>query len=211
MASEVDICNLALAQLGDSATIASIDPPEGSAQAEHCAKFYPVARDLMLQSHQWNFATKRGVLALLGKAPIGWEFSYAMPNDCLTVLAVQMVDAADNYRQEEYVVETNAQGQQVIYTNVENAIIRYVARIKDTTKFSPLFTTALAWQLSGMLAGPIIKGDAGASQAQRCIQMAGAYLAEAKTADSNQRHLELQANPHWLEGRGASVPKGWAR
>ena len=40
MASEVEICNLALARLGDAATVVSIDPPEGSAQAEHCAMFY---------------------------------------------------------------------------------------------------------------------------------------------------------------------------
>ena len=33
MASEVDICNLALAHLGDAATVSSINPPEGSIQA----------------------------------------------------------------------------------------------------------------------------------------------------------------------------------
>ena len=48
MPSEVDICNLALGHLGDSATVATIDPPEGSAQAEHCARFYPIARDARL-------------------------------------------------------------------------------------------------------------------------------------------------------------------
>ena len=36
MASDVQICNIALAHLGDTATVASINPPEGSAQAEHC-------------------------------------------------------------------------------------------------------------------------------------------------------------------------------
>lgn len=51
MASEVDICNLALARLGDNATVASIDPPEGSAQAEHCARFYAIARDSLLEMH----------------------------------------------------------------------------------------------------------------------------------------------------------------
>ena len=45
MASDVDVCNLALAHLGDEATVASISPPEGSAQAGHCARFYPMARD----------------------------------------------------------------------------------------------------------------------------------------------------------------------
>lgn len=62
MPSAVTICNLALAHLGDSATVSSIDPPEGSAQAEHCARFYPVALGLLLEAHPWNFATKRSRL-----------------------------------------------------------------------------------------------------------------------------------------------------
>ena len=63
MASEVEICNLALAHLGDEATVASIDPPEGSAQAEHCQRFYPVSRNSLLEMHDWAFATKRATLA----------------------------------------------------------------------------------------------------------------------------------------------------
>ena len=59
MATEIDICNLALAHLGDDATIASIKPPEGSAQAEHAARYYPIARNSLLESHTWNFAAKR--------------------------------------------------------------------------------------------------------------------------------------------------------
>ena len=54
MASEIAICNLALSHLGDAANIASIDPPEGSAQAEHCATFYPIARDSLLEMHDWG-------------------------------------------------------------------------------------------------------------------------------------------------------------
>ena len=65
MASEVDICNLALGHLGDNATVSSISPPEGSAQAEHCARFYPLARDALLEMGYWNFAMRRVALAQL--------------------------------------------------------------------------------------------------------------------------------------------------
>ena len=37
-----------LGHIGDAATVSSINPPEGSAQAEHCARFYPIARDALL-------------------------------------------------------------------------------------------------------------------------------------------------------------------
>ena len=42
MFSVVEICNLALSHLGDRATVVSIDPPEGSAQAEHCKTYWPL-------------------------------------------------------------------------------------------------------------------------------------------------------------------------
>ena len=83
MASEVDICNLALARLGDNATVASIDPPEGSAQAEHCARFYAIARDSLLEMHAWKFATRRVQLAKLTVPSWDWSFAYAEPTGAL--------------------------------------------------------------------------------------------------------------------------------
>ena len=65
MASEVDICNVALGHLGDEAAISAIDPPDGSVQASHCARIYPMARDELIEMHNWRFAVKRKALALL--------------------------------------------------------------------------------------------------------------------------------------------------
>lgn len=63
MASEVEISNLALSRIGDSATVSSINPPEGSAQAEHCQRFYPIARNSLLEMHAWSFCDRRIQLA----------------------------------------------------------------------------------------------------------------------------------------------------
>ena len=65
MASAVEICNLALSFLGDTGSIASIDPPESPAQAKMCAIYYPIAKSAMLEMHDWSFATKRQLLAKL--------------------------------------------------------------------------------------------------------------------------------------------------
>ena len=88
MSSVVDIVNLALSHLGDTATVASIDPPEGSAQAEHAARFFPFALAAMLEGHPWSFATKRAILAPLNTAPNGWAYAYGVPADALRVLGV---------------------------------------------------------------------------------------------------------------------------
>lgn len=85
----VDICNLALSYLGDAATVASIDPPDGSAQAQHCARFYPIALNSMLESHQWSFATQRAFLAQSGTMYYNtWLYTYSVPAGATEVISV---------------------------------------------------------------------------------------------------------------------------
>ena len=222
MASDVDICNLALGHLGDTATVTSIDPPEGSAQSEHCARFYPMARDSLLEAHMWGFATKRTTLALLGSAWPEWAYCYALPSDVLGIIAVLEQNAADDYSvpipqpysqigtvntgqglytPQPFSVETLDDGTSVIYTNVENAVMRYTAKVTDTTKFSPLFVDALSWYLASYLAGPIIKGDQGAAEAKRCAQMFSAVFGKATASDANQRRTKVAQSVPWMTSR----------
>jgi hypothetical protein len=211
VASEVDICNLALGHIGDSATVSSINPPEGSAQAEHCSRFYPIARDALLEMHPWGFATKRINLALLTSGYPEWEYCYAMPADALNVLAVLPSDATDDYTSpatsggiyspQPFNVETTDGGVNVIYTDQPNAALRYSGLVTDTTKFGPLFTTSLSWLLASYLAGPVIKGDAGTAQAQRCMKMFQILYAQATVSDANQRRNTLTQSVGWIAGR----------
>ena len=226
MASEVDICNLALGHLGDNATVTSINPPEGSAQAEHCARFYPIARDSLLEMHFWNFCMRRINLAALEATWPEWKYAYAVPNDALNIIAVMPPDANDDYATrfvptdtpqfahnispviaagryspQPFTVEVLADGNHVLYTNQEKAMLRYTAYVRDTTVFSPLFTMALSWHLASMLAGPIIKGDAGAAEAKRCTQMAMGYVSQAEVSDANQRRNTMEHIVPWTAGR----------
>lgn len=96
MSSDVDICNLALARLGDDATVSSLTPPEGSIQAERCSRFYPIARNSVLEMNSWAFATRRGQLAQLTQSSNQWLYTYAIPSQCLNVLAVIDPNANDD-------------------------------------------------------------------------------------------------------------------
>lgn len=200
MASEVDICNLALARLGDNATVASIDPPEGSAQAEHCARFYAVARDSLLEMHAWKFATRRVLLAKLTVESWDWSFAYAEPAGALKLLGV-LSATASNDDETLYEAESAANGAAIILTNQEGASLRFVARVTDTTKFSPLFVDALAWLLASYLAGPVLKGDAGAAMAKACLQSFMLAFSNARVSDANQRKVRPEHTPAWIAGR----------
>lgn len=201
MASEVDICNLALARLGDNATVASIDPPEGSAQAEHCARFYAVARDSLLEMHAWKFATRRVLLAKLTVESWDWSFAYAEPAGALKLLGVLSATASNDDETQPYEAESAANGAAIILTNQEGASLRFVARVTDTTKFSPLFVDALAWLLASYLAGPVLKGDAGAAMAKACLQSFMLAFSNARVSDANQRKVRPEHTPAWIAGR----------
>lgn len=216
----VAICNLALSNIGESAKITSIDPPDGSAQATHCARFYPIARDSLLEMKQWSFANRRVALVSVDHDLEEWDYAYALPSDVLSVTSVQGLENADDYAYrygtpldtypgavvgkytpQPYAIEQDADGNRVLYTDVENAVIRYTAKITDTAHFPSLFKMALSWHLAGMLAGPIIKGDQGAAEAKRCQMMMAQFLGRAETSDANQRKINPEHYVSWIQNR----------
>tara|TARA_B100000575_G_scaffold95779_1_gene76336 strand:+ start:1123 stop:1791 length:669 start_codon:yes stop_codon:yes gene_type:complete len=222
MATEVDICNLALAHLGDDATIATIKPPEGSAQAEKAARFYPIARDSLLETHTWNFAAKRSNLALTVNTIEQWDYAYAAPADMMSPVAIISPSAQNDYATRmsagdtpgnltanfaptivagQYTPQQFAIEGTTIYTNQENAMLRYQAFITDPSTFSPLFVMTLSWHLASMLAGPVIKGDQGAAEAKRCTEMMARYMAEAKQQDNISRDITVEHIVPWTSGR----------
>ena len=222
MATEVDICNLALAHLGDDATIASLSPPEGSAQAEKAARFYPIARNTLLEMHTWNFASKRGNLALTTNSLDQWDYAYVAPADMMSPVAVISPTAQNDYATRmsagdtpggitsnyaptivagQYTPQQFSLEGDLIYTNQENAMLRYQAFITDPSLFSPLFVITLSWHLASMLAGPVIKGDQGAAEAKRSSQMMVNYLNSAKQSDNLHRDITVEHIVPWTSGR----------
>ena len=57
MATQIDIVNLALSALGSGATVKSINPPDGSAEAKQAAKWFPIAVQRIIEEHDWAFLT----------------------------------------------------------------------------------------------------------------------------------------------------------
>ena len=139
MASEVSICNRALAMLGAS-TITSLT--DGSTEANVCNAVYADARDAILRAYPWACAIKRATLAQLSTAPVwGFTKAYSLPNDphCLAVL--------DLKEDSKYRVE----GRSLI-CNSDSATIKYVARITDPGQFDPAFVFALSCRISAEIA-----------------------------------------------------------
>ncbi len=222
MASEVDISNLALAHLGDNATVATITPPDGSVQADHCARFYPLARDALLEMHNWDFSVSRAALALVSTNATGWTYTYAAPANVINLISVLDPQAPDDYSAAvqsstwydppilsvgQYTPQPfqgeidGITGADLILTNQVNAVLRYTKRVTDTTKFSPGFTRLLSWLLAADLAGPVMKGEAGAAAAARCLSVFGKLFSQVAVSDANNRQIKPRQNVAWMSRR----------
>lgn len=230
--SDVDICNLALSHIGDTANISSLS--ETSTQAQLCSRFYPIARKATLEVALWGFSTTRAKLAPLVTNPteLGsdgaatWQYAYALPSAVLNAIAVISAEALSDYEMrwgacawppypdgygpvlgsplympQPFALEIQADGTQIVLTNVSDAVLRYTIDVTDTTKYDALFTLALSHMLASMLAGPIIKGQEGAAESKSQLALFNTFKGMASASDANQRKINVVASPTWIRGR----------
>lgn len=158
-----------------------------------------------------------------------WQYAYAMPSGVIKVLAVIPALAPSDYEAwfgpiengeyppypegylpvpgvamyvpRPFALETQTDGTQIILTNECDAILRFITLVEDTTKFTPLFVMALSYLLASMLAGPIIKGDAGIAVAEQMLSLFNTFKQQATASDANQQKLHVEAAVSWIKGR----------
>lgn len=197
MASDVDICNLALANLGHiKANITSIDPPDSSVEAGLCARFYPIARAAAIEAAAWTFARGRSSLVETTNTSTTWTYAYVLPSDNLRALRVLPSVSANIFiascdPDQVYSLVPN-EGDSApfeiegttLYTNEPDAVLFYLRDVTDTTLFSPTFVVGLSQLLSWFIAGPIIKGEKGAKVAGDMQQLGYATLSRASVYDA---------------------------
>ncbi|HAA91643.1 MAG TPA: hypothetical protein DCS82_01035 [Rhodospirillaceae bacterium] len=89
MASEVEICNAALSKIGISGNNRITSLSQNTKNAKACDERYATLRDLLLEQHTWNFATKRLQLAASSTAPsYEFEYSFPLPPDWIRTIEV---------------------------------------------------------------------------------------------------------------------------
>lgn len=213
LVTAVDVCNMALGLIGNKAKVTAISPVDGSAESTHCARYYPIALRSLLEMHNWSFAQRKIELTVVNADPDdtddpAWCYRYQIPDDWVKTISILADEAEDNYLiagvkqpQDCEIKYSETDEEQRLYTDTEDAWLRYTFYEDDPNQWSQLFIQALAWHLAAMLAGPIIKGAEGHTEAQRCLQRMGQYLAEAKGKDSNERQATLTRKASWIAGR----------
>jgi hypothetical protein len=190
--------------MGDAASLSSLSPPEGSAEADHCNRLYPIARDAMFEAYNWSFLTRREALAELDTETFGWRHAYAVPTDMLHAIAVFGSD--DKYCEHswDFQIERVPTGA-LLLTDCPQAVLRYTQKTDAAERFSPLFADALAWLLASYLAGAVIRGNGGAQVAKSLYQNFQLTLQQAIQRDVIQRQKRSPHYPAWMRFRRGLV------
>lgn len=218
MASVSDICNMALSHVGADATITSITPPDGSVEAGHCARFYPIARREALEMSAWIFAKTRVELAQVDNPSTTWTYAYALPSDCIRPLRVLQSVVVTALFSDVFWVSPMATADiamftergsadfeienGVLFTHEPDAVLMYVRDITDTTKFSTTLASGISYLLAAYLAGPIIKGMPGANTSGSLRKIAASVLGEAEVLNANSSSEAAEHIPESIRVRG---------
>lgn len=215
---EVDICNTALSHVGNKAKVTALNSSsDPSFEASLCSRYYPISLKAVLAMHAWGFAMMKADLVLVNQDDDGlattnddlaWLYRYELPLLLIKPVAVVHKEVSGDFTVAgvkspvDFTIKRSTADRAIrLYTNQESAALRYVMFEEDSGKFDPLFVLAHTWHLASLLAGPLVKGDQGAAEAQRCLQRMGMYLAEARGVDSSARQVTMARKAAWIAGR----------
>jgi len=140
--TDIKICNLALAKLGESPITAL---SENNNRARLLRDLYYLKRDELLRMHPWGFARKRIALAQDSEVPL-FDFGaqFLIPSDCLKILKI---DCDSRFSRE---------GNKILADSTEMFLF-YVFRNEDVDTYDSQFVSLfaeylaidLAWSLKG--------------------------------------------------------------
>lgn len=195
MTTKIEICNLALAQIGQE-SISSLTQEDE--RARRCDLFYEPVKREVLRTHNWGFAGTLESLALvkkLEKCPLRYIYRY--PADALFIRKVLIggrghVSAAFK---EGFDRAINAR---VLLTDAAEAWAEYTKDIRDEGMFDAAFVKSFSLALAVDLAIPLT-GDN--TLAQLMFKKYTLSIEEARRSNMSERQDVKTPSSVFIEAR----------
>lgn len=145
--TDIQICNLALARLGDARITALSD---ATAQAQYCSLFYAQTVEELQTEFDWQFCRKLASLTADATPPaFGYARRFAVPSDFLRLIRLNGIDEDENFSKWEIV-------DGFIHTDLAApAQIEYIAHVTTAAKFPAVFVEIFSAKLAANLALPL--------------------------------------------------------
>ena len=183
MPSVIDICNLALAHIGQSPIN---DLNELSPQAKKCNLFYSNTRDSLLRQFPWNFSTRNILLSQVDDTVLGWSYIYQHPPTALWIRKVFSAGDVDPEFKNEYEI-TSTGTEKYICCDIAQAYAKCTIRIEDTTLFDPLFVDVLTYKLAMDLCMPLTNSSTKTQEIMTKLQSALSSAMLAGAVEGGQK------------------------
>lgn len=211
MASEVEVCNLALSNIR-AGSINSLN--EASLQAQICKLKYALMRDRCLKIG-WDFNRTITPLSSIEVTIYNWAYAYSYPVNCLKISRIipeyeeitgdasvisrlidtQILPITAYRRQVPYEV-FNFDNVKVIGCNETTLHIDYAIKIEDPNLFSDDFILAFSHLLASEIAIPIVGVEKGRVLRSDSLQLYEEYIDAAAADDMNDGFLETNESEY---------------
>ena len=170
--SDVALATRALIRLG-AEPISSFE--DSTAEAEIAGALYAPARDMLLSSYPWSFATGQVALTPLMTDPIAdFQYAYQLPSDFLRALS-----AGQGLRGRglDFRIARNQ-----LHTNASSVVLTYIF-LPDESEFPAYFDAALIARLSAEFCIPLTENT---SRSETLFKLAEREFMNAKQIDAQQ-------------------------
>jgi hypothetical protein len=201
LSSQVDIYNLALSNIAAKSRVNSLT--EDSDERKVCDVHYENAREIVLEDHDWNFASFFETLALLKEStdaippPLPWIFEYAYPSTCVKVREITRDTDSEPPVPFSVGVNDNRTGK-VIRTDKQAAKLRYTFRITNSSLFTPRAVEAIGWKLATLIAISLTGNLKLKQNAEESYLRA---IIDAKSSNYNENIDRKSADPSLIAAR----------
>lgn len=195
--SETKICNMSLGRIGarrgETGELSDVET-DTSVEAIHCRQHYEQTRNALLESYRWRFAMERVALKVTTTTPaFEYKYVFALPSDFLRQVSIYEESPRTQYY--KYAFE----GEK-FYSDESSVNLRYIRKITDVDKFTPLFIEIFVLKLARKLVLPLSKGMEMLDSIDKELKP---LLKKANRMDFNERQRLLGRNEMdcWNEAR----------
>lgn len=230
----VNVVNIALTEIGAKATVSSINPSDGSNEANIASTLYQPKMDALMRSAHWNCCRKQLALTLLkavvidGVAsddppPQPWLYEYAYPSDCLKARYIMPIRtiAAEGVPLTTYdnmvpVLYAGSAVRYAVATDTVNGNVRRVI-LTNMPQAILVYTARIdnpdLWDphflnaaTSSLGAWMVTPLSMKQALIKTQIAIAQSIIAEARVSDGNEGLTSADHYPDWMRIRGIGGP-----
>lgn len=182
-ASQTEVVNLALSEIGASTVLSIDDPVKGAILAK--LHWRPTV-EAVLRAYPWNCAVKTVVLAAESTKPTDTNWSnqfLRVPED----VRVRKTDAS----------EWAVSGRRIL-ANATTLAVQYTEYNDDVTSWDPLLVQAVTARLAHVLAFPLVQSGGLRDSMWEAYRI---RVREARSIDAQEGSGDQVEANDWLEGR----------